>query len=164
MRNVSIKIIYLLIIVFWLIGCTNNEASNFVERAATSNENQNDKSKLIIKGYYNEPESTKNKETVIIEGLSKGEFIEISIQGEIKDFEHVRIEWNETKKDLVEKETLNKFDKLTNQVIVINTYMPEGIPSEKIKWKSINGKVYEYIIQENNLGDESNKEQIFNLE
>jgi hypothetical protein len=42
--------------------------------------------------------------------------------------------------------------------------MPEGIPSEKIKWKSIKGKVYEYIIQENNLGDESNKEQIFNLE
>jgi hypothetical protein len=164
MRNVSIKIIYLLIIVFWLIGCTNNEASNFVERAATSNQNQNDKSKLIIKGYYSEPESIKNKETVIIEGLSKGEFIEISIQGEIKDFEHVRIEWNETKKDLVEKETLNKFDKLTNQIIVINTYMPEGIPSEKIKWKSINGKVYEYIIQENNLSDDSNKEQTFNLE
>jgi hypothetical protein len=164
MRNVSIKIIYLLIIAFWLIGCTNNEASNFVERAATSNQKQNDKGKLIIKGYYSEPESVKDKKTVIIEGLSKGEFIEISIQGEIKDFEHIMLEWNATKNILVEKETLNKFDKLINQIIVINTYMPEGIPTEKIKWKSINGKVYEYIIQENNLGDESNKEQVFNLE
>jgi hypothetical protein len=64
----------------------------------------------------------------------------------------------------VEKDTLNKFDKLTNQIIVISTYIPEGIPSEKIRWKSVNGKAYEYIIQEYSLDDENNAEQTFILE
>ena len=39
-------------------------------------------------------------------------------------------------------------DKLTNQIIVIKTYVPDGIPCEKIKWQSISGKNYECIMAE----------------
>lgn len=163
MRNVFITIIALLVIGFLLTGCTNN-TSSYVEDKNISSQDQNDKGKVIIRGYYNKPDSITNKETVIIKGSSDGEFVEILIQGEIKDFEHVRLEWDDNISELVEKEILNKFDKLTNQIIVINTYMPEGIPSEKIKWKSMNGKMYEYIIQEYSLEDKNNEEQIFNLE
>jgi len=44
-----------------------------------------------------------------------------------------------------------KFDRLQNQTIVIKTYMPEGIPFEKVKWQSKSGKEYELIIAENSL-------------
>jgi len=150
--------------VLLLFGCTNNDASHYDMKTDISYQNQNDKTRVVIKGYYDEPDSIRDKKTVIFEGISEGEFVEILVQGEIKDFEYVSLEWDESRNDLVEKETLNRFDKVTNQVIVIKTYMPEGIPSEKVKWKSMNGKTYEYIIREYSLGDENNKEDIFYLE
>lgn len=164
MRSFIIKVLSILVIVFLLIGCTSNNTSDSAGDAATYNQEENVKSQVIIKGYYDEPSSIREKETVMLKGISKGEFIEISVQGEIRDFEHLRLEWDGAKNELVEKDTLNKFDKLTNQIIVISTYIPEGIPSEKIKWKSVNGKSYEYIIQEHSLDDKNNAEQIFILE
>jgi hypothetical protein len=164
MRSFIIKILSILMIVFLLIGCTSNNTSDSTGDAATYNQEENNISQVIIKGYYDEPSSISDKETVMLKGVSKGEFVEISVQGEIRDFEHLRLEWDGTKNDLVEKDTLNKLDKLTDQIIVISTYIPEGIPSEKIKWKSVNGKSYEYIIKEHSLGDKNNAEQIFILE
>lgn len=164
MRSFIIKVLSILVIGFLLIGCTSNNASDSTGDAATYNQEENVISQVIIKSYYDEPSSIRSKETVILKGISKGEFVEISVQGEIRDFEHLRLEWDGTKNELVEKDTLNKFDKLTNQIIVISTYIPEGIPSEKIKWKSVNGKTYEYIIQEYSLDDKTNAEQIFILE
>lgn len=115
-------------------------------------ENEN-KSKVIIKRYYTEPLSLKEADTLILNGLSSGEFVEVIIEGTIKDFQHVELEWDSEKSDLVEKRVINQFDKLENKVIVIKTYLPEGIPLEKIKWKSPSGKAYEFIISESNLAD-----------
>lgn len=111
-------------------------------------------SKVTINGYCEEPISLKEQETIILYGFLDGEFIEFIVEGEIKDFEYVELNWDEEKSDLVEKRVINRFDKLINQRIVIKTYMPEGIPSEKIRWESVTGKIYEFIIAEYNLKGE----------
>lgn len=157
MRNVVIKFILSMMILL-AVGCTNNESSRL------SAQNGKIQSKVVIKGYYDEPVSMGDKKTLILDGVSKGEFIEIAVQGEIKDFEHVRLEWDENKKVLVDKETINRFDKLIDQIIIIKTYMPEGIPSEKIKWRSVSGKKYEFIIAEYSLDGETENKWEFDLE
>jgi hypothetical protein len=144
----------LVIMLILVVGCSNNNSANkALENIVT------------IKGYYEEPESLKDKQTIIINGVSAGEFVEIVIDGEITDYEHVKLEWDEKQSILIEKETLNRFDKLTNQTLVIKTYIPEGIPSEKVKWKSLSGKPYEYIVKEYNLNAAGNENgTVFYLE
>lgn len=164
MKNMYIKFIVLFVIMFSLVGCSKNNVSQGAGNTHASNQNESSKSKVVIKGYYDRPVSMGDKNTVIFSGLSEGEFVEILVQGEIRDFEHVRLEWDENKKDLIEKEIINRIDKAANQAIVIKTYMPEGIPSEKIKWKSMSGKDYEYIIQECGMDDKSNDEGVFYLD
>lgn len=143
-KNWVFLLISLLIL---LTGCSF--INNF--KAKTS------ESKVTIKGYYEEPESLKDKQTIIINGVSEGEFVEIVVEGEIIDVEHVRVQWDEDKTSLIEKETLTRFDRLINQTLVIKTYMPEGIPTEKVKWKGSAGKTYEYVIQEDCMNGEGNK-------
>jgi len=80
-------------------------------------------------------------------------------QEEIYEFEFLSLIWNDEEKILVEDKLIKYFDKLNNKVIVIKTYLPEGIPLEKIKWKSPSGKAYEFIIREEGgeLGEEGNR-------
>jgi len=111
-------------------------------------------SKVTIRGYYEEPESIHAKETIILKGVLAGEYIEVKIEGTIEDFELVRLEWDDLKNDLVEKEVIHRIEKLNDQTLVIKTYMPEGIPSEKLKWESLSGKQYEFIVSED-LSDDS---------
>ncbi len=140
---------------------TQNQGTNSIEsKADIQNET---KSRVVIKTYYEEPTSLKDKNTIILKGLSKGEFIEVVVEGEIKDFKHVELKWDEKQNTLIEKRIINKFDTLINKTIVIQTYLPDGIPSEKIQWQTISGKPYEFIIAENNLG-KGQKEEIFTEE
>jgi hypothetical protein len=62
---------------------------------------------------------------------------------------------------LIETEILNKFEQLSNQTLIIKTYIPEGIPIEKVKWKSLSGNEYEFIIGED--GREGGLQEVFNL-
>lgn len=134
-------------------GADQKEERGFKLFESDENIENENKSKVIIKRYYTEPLSLKEADTLILNGLSSGEFVEVIIEGTIKDFQHVELEWDSEKSDLVEKRVINQFDKLENKVIVIKTYLPEGIPLEKIKWKSPSGKAYEFIISESNLAD-----------
>ncbi len=129
------KVILLSAIIVLMTSCTMDEST---------------KSRVIITGYYDKPSSLEDEGAMVLDGLSEGEFIEIVIQGEIKDFQHIRLEWDATTNDLIEKETINQFNQLKNQTMVIRTYMPEGIPSEKVKWSSINGNDYEFMIADLN--------------
>jgi len=72
--------------------------------------------------------------------LSSGEYIEVIIEGTIKNFQHVELECDNETKELAEKRVIHHVDRLENQTVVIKTYMPEGIPQEKITWKSPSGK------------------------
>ena len=149
MRNKR-RLFFLGILLLLVVGCSFND-------------NSKDKiieNKVTIKGFYEEPESLKNKQTIVINGVSEGEFVEIVVEGEIIDFEHVKIEWDANQNSIKEKETLKRFDKLINQTLIIKTYMPEGIPSERVKWKSASGKAYEYTIQEDGMDYENNERGI----
>jgi len=171
--NVKMKktIGLLLLILILTVGCSDNsikdkedsskpvqnqitkeqevqKQDNFVFESKDDIQN-NIKSKVVINTYYEEPDSLKDKNTIILNGLMEGEFIEFIVEGEIKDFKHVELVWDEKENALVEKSIINKFDKLTNQTIVIKTYLPDGIPSEKIVWKTLSGKTYEFVIAQN---------------
>lgn len=102
---------------------------------------------VVINTYYQEPASLKDKNTVVLEGLAHGEFIEVIVEGEINDFKHVELKWDEQKNVLTEVGVLSKFDTITGKTVVIKTYMPDGIPAERIEWKTTFGKSYEFVIQ-----------------
>ena len=124
-------------------------AISFAGCSADSNAQE----EVIITASYEKPESFSNSNTIVLDGLLEGqEYIEVVVKGEIFDFEQIELIWNEDKNALEEKQSVNKIEKITNQTLVIKTMQPEGIPTEKIKWKSKSGEVYEYIIQENSLG------------
>ncbi|HBW36642.1 hypothetical protein [Desulfosporosinus sp. BICA1-9] len=163
----------LLLFSLLIVGCSNNSLkSNDPDSVPTQNQTNNEqetqhqgnnifeskediqngiKSNVAIKTYYEEPASLKDKNTVILNGLLKGEFVEVVVEGEIKDFKHVELKWDDRQSELIETRVINKFETLTNKTIVIQTYLPDGIPSEKIEWKTISGKVNEFIIAESNL-------------
>lgn len=116
-------------------------------------EKEEDNTTVKIISYYDAPESINNEDIIVLEGVSKGEYIEIIVEGEILKFEHIKLEWNNGENGLMEKEIINKIDVLSNQTVILKTYMPEGIPSEKIKWKSKEGKIYQFIVQESGIGN-----------
>jgi len=163
------NIIVLSMILILIVGCsdntvTNNEISSkpaensiITEQEKQTKgqyifenkeENQNAiKSKVIINTYFEEPDSMKDKSTRVLNGLMGGEFIEVIVEGEIKDFKHIELVWDEKQNALIEKGIINKLDQLANQTIVIKTYMPDGIPSEKLVWKTISGESNEFVIR-----------------
>lgn len=132
------------------VDSTPIAASSYIFESKDDVQN-NIKSKVVINTYHEEPASIKDKNIIILNGLMKGEFVEIVVDGEIKDFKHVELKWDDKQNTLIETRIIDKFDKLTNQAVVIKTYIPEGIPSEKIKWNTISGKSFEFIIAEDDL-------------
>jgi len=146
-RNISIIIVILFIVII-PIHSQNNTPNLDVEKKHLS---QLEEGKIIIKQYYKKPISFYNKNNIVLNGTSKGEFLEIEIQGTIKDFQYIKIEMGSTG-DLHESKTLSAFKQLSDQRIIINTSIPEGIPVEKIKWKSLSNQQYEFIIAENGDG------------
>ncbi len=156
MRFVFI-IMLLVILAISFSGCKGELTTNKADSKRPTNSASNTQEEVIIKASYEKPLSLTNKNTIFLDGLLKGEeYIEVIVKGEIFDFEQIALIWDENKNESKEKETVKRIEKLANQTIVIKTYQPEGIPSEKIKWKSRTGKAYEYIICESSLGDTDN--------
>jgi hypothetical protein len=122
---------------------------------ATREKGSPDTGTVSIRGYYQEPESIHNKETIILQGVSDGEFIEVKVQGTVTEFRFIRLGWDEAQNDLAEKETLHSIPTLKDATLLIKTYIPEGIPSEKLTWKSESGKQYEFLINEDGVDGES---------
>lgn len=129
----------------------------FMSAACVDSEQQNEKrdevpGEVTVNVYDKKPDSLNDKHTILLSGVMEGdEYIEAVVTGEVFDFEHVALIWDEDKNDVVEQEVIKKYDKLRDQIIVIKTYQPEGIPSEKIKWKNAKGEISEYIIAQKNL-------------
>jgi len=150
-------VMFAVIIVISFSGCKSDLASNKENSEGSIYSASNTKEEVTIKTSYEKPLSLKDKNTIFLDGLQAGEeYIEVIVNGEILNFEQIALIWDESKNVLKEKETVKSIKKLKNQTLVIGTYQPEGIPSEKIKWKSRTGKTYEYIIAETSLGDTDN--------
>lgn len=143
----TIIISLILIISLVTVGCNNNN----------SNLSKEDNIKVTIEGHYMEPISLSDNETIVLEGLQIGEFVEFIVYGEIKNFKHMKIAYNSDGDSFSEVKELNSYDVLSDQTIVIKTYMPEGIPSELIKWESMDGEIFEFYISDYDLSRDSVK-------
>jgi hypothetical protein len=169
MESVKMKFahIYVFVVILAIVfsGCKSGSPEiPAIETPASISKDGNLQEEVIVKALYEKPLSLENKNTILLEGLIEGEeYIEIVVRGEIFDFEQVELIWDEEENDLKEKETVKRIEKLKDQTIVIKTYQPEGIPTEKIKWKSRSGKTYEYIICERSLGDIDNSVSKFEM-
>lgn len=117
---------------------------------------QSEDSIVLIEGSYSPPESINLEDTLIWNDTTDGEFVEITVTGEIMNFEIVSIIWNDTTSELDENEVLFHKASLSNQLVVLNTVLPCGIPSRMIKWQNGNGEEYTYLIADYDLvGDEN---------
>ena len=141
---------------------TNSEAN--VSSQKSSETKVEKKPSVTINCYYEEPASFKDKNAIIWGGMLKNEYVEVIIQGKVLEFEYVSLEYDSATNELIENGLKGKYSSLENKTVVINTDLPEGIPSEKIKWKSEQGKEYEYIIRDYGLVDAKNTQKVFPLE
>ncbi len=99
------------------------------------------KANVIITAYYEAPDSYYMKDTIKYESAYfSGEYIEFDIYGHIYDVQIVELDWDEEKKQLIEKSIIKHIGNIEDQKLVLNTYEPEGMPIERVKWKYSNGE------------------------
>jgi hypothetical protein len=87
-----------------------------------------------------------NKQFPIVSVGSKesSDFVNMCITGSIKDFKYSKVSFEEEK--MVERGILYSRDQVSDTLFIVGTYIPEGVPSEILSWKSVTGKEYSYVI------------------
>ena len=90
-------------------------------------------------------------ERVRVNGLGSGETIGIQVIGSIYNFQLVEIKYD-NEGNFTESKVLYNSEEVRNQLIVIETYFPCGIPVEKIKWTDEKGGVHEVILSSDGYG------------
>ena len=107
---------------------------------------------VSVKVVPKRPLSLQKKSTIFLKGVATGsEYVEFVIKGKIFDLKQIELAWDEKSNVIVEKRVVKTISRLNNQVVVIKTVEPEGIPIEKVTWKSETGKKYEYVISYNGV-------------
>ena len=90
-------------------------------------------------------------ERVRVNGSGSGETIGIQVIGSIYNFQLVEIKYDNEGK-FTESKVLYASEEVRNQLIVIETRLPEGIPVEKIKWTDDKGDIHEVILSYDGYG------------
>nr|WP_302595508.1 hypothetical protein [uncultured Cellulosilyticum sp.] len=102
---------------------------------------------------YKTPTSLKSKNTLRLQGLGYGEYIELKVIGTIQNIRLVQLVYNEDTDALEEFATTATVDKLSNNCLVIFTYFPCGMAQEKLIWESLSGQEDSFLIAEDgNVG------------
>jgi len=155
-----------LLVLFVLFGCSGSaKPASTGDTVSTAPSAPLAKTVVTIKIYNAEPESMKAAGVITIKGRSEGQFVEFAVSGEVKDVELISLEWDDVQNNLKEKATLQKLVSVAGSIVIVKTILAEGIPSEKIKWKSTSGKVYEFLLQEDGTGEvTANGGTVFELE
>ena len=105
----------------------------------------NKENEVVITGTYMAPESFTSSETIRWDSKRGSEYLEIIINGKILDFEIVSLHWEND--NLAEKSQKFTIKKIENKTIILVTSLPEGLPSERIKWKDyLLPKTFDWII------------------
>jgi len=102
-----------------------------------------------IRGSYVKPNSWDDS---ITWERDVGEYVEVIVSDEIYDFQIVSLDFDDDF-HLVYGEPIYELDVL-NQTFAMNTYHPEGIPSEAIVFKDKYGKEHSFVISERTLRGE----------
>ena len=100
-----------------------------------------------IRMYHSEPFSMARPETDILWGPHEGEFLELTIKGEIRNFRHSIGKFDWESEEIKDEVTINHLYRVKDSVIVISTFLPVGIPVEKLDWSDLDGNQYEFIIK-----------------
>ena len=108
---------------------------------------------VTIRTYYQPPESMKDKDSIILQGAGSGEYLEISVAGKIFDFTNLTLSWDENKMEFIEEDIINQLKEVENKTIILETYLPEGIPQEKITWELSDGEKFEHLVAEDGKGN-----------
>lgn len=87
-----------------------------------------------------------------IKGLGSGEYLRAEVIGSIYDFQLIKLEWNDETNKFTEGKVLEELEEVRNKTIYIETYLPCGMPTEKIKWKDATGKTHEFILSNDGYG------------
>jgi len=105
---------------------------------------------ISVKVTNQKPPSLKKANTVLLKGIADAElYVEFVIKGEIFDFKQIELAFNSKTAETFDKRTVKTISYLKDQTVVIHTVEPEGIPIERVTWKSKTGRVYEYTISYN---------------
>ncbi|WP_113673152.1 hypothetical protein [Vallitalea guaymasensis] len=91
-------------------------------------------------------------EKLQIKGLGEGEYFKAEVIGSIYDFQLIELKWNDETDKLDEVRVIDELEKVRNQAVYIETYLPCGIPSEKIKWKDSKGDTHEIYLANDGYG------------
>lgn len=163
-----IKVVIFLYLSLFLVSCgSTDKVDSEPSKSEVSMSSQTaaqKKPSVTINCYYEEPAGFSDENAIVIAGELRNEYVEIIIQGKVNEFEYLEVEFDADKNEFIEKGLKAKYSSLENKTLYIKTNLPEGIPSEKIKWKNEQGKEYEYIIRDYGLADEKDTQQIFDLE
>lgn len=176
-----IKLIILLCLSLFLVSCGTNDKdisesgksgasissiskqTNSETEADNKNTNQ-EKASVTINCYYDKPAGFDDKNAIIIERELKNDYVEVIIKGKVKEFEYLEVEFDADKNEFIDKGLKAKYSSLENKTVYIETNLPEGMPSEIIRWKSEKGKEYEYVIMDYGLVDAKDTQKVFILE
>ncbi len=89
---------------------------------------------------------------VMVDGVGNGEIFKVKVIGSIYDFRLIEVKYDNEINDFVEDKVLHHLDEVRNQSVVIETYFPEGMPNEKIKWLDETGKANEVFLSYDGYG------------
>lgn len=91
-------------------------------------------------------------EKIYVNGIGSGETFEIQVIGSVFDFQLIEVKHDAEKKDFVAVNVLYDEKEVRNQIIEIETYLPEGLPVEKIRWKDGTGEFHEVYLSYDGFG------------
>lgn len=83
---------------------------------------------------------------------SSGCFFKVEVTGSIFDFQLIHINWDEKSNKFIEDKVINELKEFRNKTLYIETNLPCGIPSHKIKWKDQIGKEHELYLSNDGYG------------
>lgn len=101
-----------------------------------------------ITPYYKKPTSLKNRDTLTLQGVGYGEYLELKVIGTVKNVQLTSVIYDEETNSFTDFQSLGNFDTLHNQTLVISTYFPCGMPQEKLSWQSLSGETSSYLLAE----------------
>lgn len=101
---------------------------------------------------YNTDQLIESYEKIEIKGLGNGEHFKFEVIGSVYDFQLIELRWNNETEKLDEIRVIDELEEVRNQAVYIETYVPCGIPNEKIQWKDSKGDTHENYLAHDGYG------------
>lgn len=114
---------------------------------------------VTIESMNTKPEKLlKGMNTTYVKGLNEGEYIVVTVSGALKDIKLVSLSWDD-EDGLQQGEVIQEIGALQDEILIVESYHVEGIPSEQLVWTTENGEEGSYTFVEN--GKEGFETRIF---